>query len=191
VGTTVKGTVVKAGHDYLKTAYGDAVWERVLERLTAEERRLVAHAGKSLQFPVAVDGRVFAAVVDIRFAGNRALAEHGLRRGGSAQADDMLDGVFSVFARYVSPAQAYSRAGQILTSVYSGVTHATEPRPDGVGGVLRIQGLGESHFVAPWQCGWMERALERVGARETHVTERTWAAGRDASDELVYDITWE
>ncbi|MDO8963998.1 MAG: hypothetical protein Q7W30_05820 [Coriobacteriia bacterium] len=190
MGAMVKASVVKAGHDYMRSTYGEATWREMLERLSDDEFRQVQSIGLATQVPVAVDGKVFAALVDVRFGGNSALAEGELRRGGATQADAMLDGVFSVFARFISPEQAYARAGSIITSVYTGVTSETEPLNGAKTGVLRLRGLGESLYVAPWQCGWMERAIQRFGASGCSVTERSWLAGRPAADELVYDIRW-
>jgi hypothetical protein len=187
---SVKATVVRAGHDYMRSVCGENGWERVLDRLSDEDRRLVAGSASMVQFPVATDGHVFQAFVEHQFHGNRAIAEGVLRRGGAQQADAMLDGVFSVFARFVSPGQAFSRAGSVISSVYSDVTSKTEPAADGKGGVVRLFGLGDSYFVAPWQCGWIERALVRFGAADAKVTERGWDSGQAASDELIYDVRW-
>lgn len=187
---SVKATVVRAGHDYMRGVCGELRWQRVLDRLSDDDRALVLGSERLLQFPVATDGHVFEAFVDEQFGGNRALAEEALRRGGAQQADDMLNGVFSVFARFVSAQQAFSRAGSIISSVYTDVTSRTEAAEDGKGGVIRIMGLGESSYVSPWQCGWIEHAIERFGAHGPKVTERSWQSGRAASDELVYDVRW-
>ncbi|MDZ4168266.1 MAG: hypothetical protein U1E26_01235 [Coriobacteriia bacterium] len=187
---TVKGSVVTAAYDYLRATYGEEVWKRMLLRLSYEDQDLVKASSRTLAYPVAVDGRVLAAFVAEQFEGNRMLAERELRRGGSSQADTMLHGVFSIFARLASPKAAFSRAGSIITSVYTEVDSETEAHADGTGGIIRIHGLGESSFVAPWQCGWMERALVHFGSSSPRVIERAWQAGRDASDELVYEVTF-
>lgn len=187
---TVKGSVVTAAYDYLRATYGDEAWKRTLLRLSHDDQDAVKAAARTLQYPVAVDGRVLAAFVAEQFEGDRMLAERELRRGGASQADVMLRGVFSVFARLASPKAAFSRAGSIITSVYTEVSSDTEARADGSGGLIRLRGLGESTFVAPWQCGWMERALIHFGSSSPRVVERSWQAGRDASDELVYEVTF-
>lgn len=192
MGPTVKSVVAKAGHDYMRATWGSDVWSRVLDALSPDESALVRSIGGTPQFPVAVDGKVFEALVALQFQGSRRLAEVELRKGGAAQADAMLDGLFSIFARFVSPQQAFNRAGSIITSVYSsGVTSKTEAATVGKGGAIHILGLGESSFISPWQCGWIERAVVRFGGSGAHVTERTWESGDNASDELVYDVRWE
>jgi hypothetical protein len=189
---TVKNTVVQTAYEYLRSTYGETQWTKVLEKLSDEDRALVEHADKAGSFPVATDGRVLAAFVDVQFAGSRTRAASELRKGGVSQADAMLDGMFSVFARFVSPQQAFNRAGSIITSVYSSdITARTELAENGNGGAIHIMGMGESSYVSPWQCGWMERALERFGGQNAKVTERSWDAGQSASDHLIYDVSWE
>ncbi|TLM72095.1 MAG: hypothetical protein FDZ70_08705 [Actinobacteria bacterium] len=188
---TEKGTAAKDSHAWFRRTYGEQVWAQVLERLEPDERALTENVANEPHYPVRVDGRVFSAVVDIALGGDRARAERDLRRGGSELADVMLDGVFSIFARFVSPQQAFSRAGSIVTSVYSGVTHETTAREDGKGGLLVIRGLGELTYLSPWMCGWMERAIQRFGAKTASVRERTWDRGEDSSDALEFDLAWE
>jgi hypothetical protein len=103
----------------------------------------------------------------------------------------MLDGVFSVFSRFVSPAQALRRAPSILASVYRGASAHSELAPSGCGGRLTIEGLGDYDYVSPWICGWMERAIERFGGSDPSVRERSWDAGGDSSGSLVFDARWE
>lgn len=189
---TVKAAVAKAGHDYMRTAYGEVVWDAVLEMLIPSDSALVRTIESSPNLPVAVDGHVFEALVHVRFGDDRRVVETELRRGGASQADAMLDGLFSIFARFVSPQQAFGRAGSIITSVYSdAVSSSTDTVPGENGGAIHIIGLGDSSFVSPWQCGWIERAVERFGGRNPRVTERSWEAGRNASHELVYDVRWD
>lgn len=192
MGATVKGAVAKAGHDYIRETYGEAAWRRVLALLPDEDRRLLDEATGTEQFPVAVDGRLFASLVAVQFEGDRVLAEAELRKGGAHQADALLDGLFDFFARFVSPQQAFRSAGPIFTSVYSkSVTSSTDTAPGGGGGAIHVVGLGESTFIAPWQCGLIERGLYRFGAKSAKVTERCWESGLDACVELIYDVSWE
>ncbi len=192
MGATVKSTVASAGHDYMRATFGHDVWSRMLDTLTPDEAEIVRTISSRPYFPVAVDGKVFEALVAEKFHGSRRMTETELRKGGAAQADAMLDGLFSIFARFVSPKQAFSRAGSIITSVYAGgVTSRTEPAVDGKGGAIHILGLGESAYVSPWQCGWIERAIVRFGGSGARVTERSWESGQSASDELIYDVRWE
>jgi hypothetical protein len=185
---TAKTSVVTAGHDFMRTAYGSDTWSRIMARLPEEDRDLLVNDRSAVRIPVAVDGRVFAALVAIAFEGNRFVAERELRRGGAAQADAMLDGVFSIFARLGTPRQIFGRAGSLISSVYTDVSSETEEYPGGTGGLIQIRGLGESSYISPWQCGWIERALTRFGSHSASVTEESWEAGQNACDHLRYKV---
>jgi len=188
----VRGAVAKTGHHYMRTEYGAEAWAQILAALPADDRVLLEHIDSVMHYPVSLDGSIFRALVEIQFHGDRALAEQGLRLGGAYQADALLDGVLQLFARFVSPQQAYRRAGRVIASVYSSeVVSKTVVLPTGQGGSVTIVGLGESDYIAPWHCGWVERSLTRFGAENARVTERAWEAGLNASDELIYDVRWD
>jgi hypothetical protein len=140
--------------------------------------------------PTVLAGRVMTSVVE-RFCSDRADAERFLRKGGAAQADTMLDGAFSVFSRFVSPSQALKRAPSILSSVYRGTNADSRLSDSGCAGTLTIRGLDDYAYVSPWICGWMERAIERFGGSSAVVRERSWDGGLVASDELVFEASWE
>lgn len=185
-----KGSAVKASHDYFRATYGERTWERVLETLTADERALTRDVEKVTWYPVETDGKVFRALVDVQFGGDRTRAGREFWIGGRKQADTMLEGLFSVFARFVSPEAAFKRSGSILSSIYQGVTAGSTLADGGNAGTLVIEGLGQLTYISPWIGGWIERALERFGATEAHVVERTWEAGQNASDELIFELRW-
>jgi len=104
----------------------------------------------------------------------------------------MLDGLFSVFARFATPSQAFGRAGSMIAAAYSGdVASDTVKAEDGKGGTITIVGLGEVDNLSPWLCGWMERAIERFGGAKVKVTERSWDSGKRSADALTFDISWE
>lgn len=191
MGTTEKSSVAEVSHGYFRRTYGQSVWARTLEKLTPEERAMTENLASNPNFPVYIDGKIFSAIVELQFNGSRSVAERELRTGGRRQADEMLDGLFSIFARFVSPQQAVKRAGSIMASVYTGVTTDSTMGADNLSAVIKVRGLGELSYIAPWVSGWMERAIERFGGKNPHVEEQNWAAGRNAADELVYEVRWE
>ncbi|TLM73621.1 MAG: hypothetical protein FDZ70_07630 [Actinobacteria bacterium] len=187
--TMAKGTIAKAGHDHIRLRFGEDVWERALRSLSDDERAVVLNVSKSTQYPIAIDGKIFAFVCRDRFAGDARRMGEAMREMGRAQADDMLDGVFSIFARFVSPSQAFARAGSIISSSYTGVTYETVPDPSGKGGVLTMRGFADLTYGAASISGWIERAITRFGAQRARVTERHYESGVVASDEFVFDLT--
>ncbi len=189
--TMAKGSIARSGHAHIRQTFGEDVWVRALASLTDEERSHVTNASRATSYPIAVDGKIFTFICEELFGGDCAQMERSMRAMGARQADEMLDGVFSVFARFVSPTQAFSRAGSIIASAYTGVTHATKLRADGRGGTLRMTGFSELPHGAASIAGWIERALTHFGAKDARVVERNYAAGRIAADELVFDLSWD
>jgi hypothetical protein len=188
-GVTVSGEVAATAYAHMRRTWGADVWTRVLARLTPEESALVSRVSPGVSLPITVDGHVYEALVAEAFGGDLAVAERELRKAGAEQAAPSLRRVVGPFGVFLTPKQAFARAGDIVTDIYSGTRSTTEPVL-GNGGVIRIFGLREACYAAPWQCGWMEGALTMFGATGAHVTERSWQKGRIASDELVYDVTW-
>lgn len=191
MGVMAKGSVAKAGHDQVRGVFGEAAWAAAIGELTRDEREYVDNVAKLAHYPLIIDGRIFELLCEHECGGSTRSMEPPLRRAAAGQADAMLDGVFSIFSRFVSPVQAFSRAGSIIAASYTGpVSAETHKRPDGNGGEIVLRGLEELTFAGPWLSGWMERALIRFGASEARVSERTWRAGSSASNELVYDLEW-
>lgn len=191
MGTLIKASSVRQGHQAMRERFGEEIYAEAVSRLSESDRKLVAGIDHAVTYPLAVDGRLQQHLVDIACGGSRLNAERAFREAAAVQAEAMLDGVFSVFARFVSPKQAFDKAGTILTSVYTGVTSETVHAEHGRGGSIKITGLGELPYAGPWLAGWMERALTRFGATRARVTERSWERGLIGSDELVFEVTWD
>jgi hypothetical protein len=190
MGSLIKASSVRDGHSAMRAEFGDTVFDQAISLLSADDQAVIAALGKSTMYPLAIDGRLQQHLVDIGCNGSRQTAEKAFRRAAGIQAERMLDGVFSVFARFVSPAAAFARGGTIIASAYQGVSSSTIPATDGPGGTMEIRGLEDLTYASPWLCGWMEQALIRFGATTAKVTERTWLAGQLGASHLIFDITW-
>ncbi len=186
----MKFKVADVRHAYFRRTLGDESWDAVVSRLTPEERSIVANGDERGMAPALLEGKLMTTLVEVALGNDRLAAERFLRTGGASQADAMLDGIFSVFARFSSPQQALKRAPSIFASVYEGTSCSSGMNPDDRSGILRVGGLGEYTFVAPWLCGWMERALERFGGTSPRVAERAWESGQNGSDDLVFEAGW-
>ena len=189
--TFEKGSSIKASYDGVRHVLGEADWDRVVQALPDDVRQIVLAPEKHAMIPSSVTGQLYSTVFNVVCGGDRASIERLLRTAGTRDAEEMLNGVFSVFARFVSPHQAFKRAGGMLASVYTGVGHETIEDEDGKGGVLVLTGLGEEPFSACLICGWIEQACRRFGATNPRVHERQWDAGHNASDRLEFVIRWE
>jgi hypothetical protein len=186
-----KGSSLKSNYAAVRAELGSAEWNRVLDALDPEDREIVLAPETHLLVPTAVTGRLYTSVHRIACGGDRARTEQLLRSAGGRAADDMLEGAFSVFARFVSPQQAFKRAGGIVSSVFSGVESQTITHDAGNGGQLSLSGFDDYPYAACLIGGWIERALVRFGARSGSVVERAWEAGRDRTPTLVFDISWK
>lgn len=186
----MKQSVADVRHGYVRSMVGGGVWHEALSHLTEHERSVLNEGDASGMCPTGLAGRFMGDVVGLACA-DREEVERFLREGGAAQADAMLDGVFSVFSRFVSPAQALKRAPSILAAVYKGTSADSLVAASGRGGRLTIEGLDDYDYVSPWICGWMERAIERFGGSGASVRERSWDGGAVSSGKLVFDASWE
>jgi hypothetical protein len=186
-----KGSSLKSNYAAVRAELGAAEWNRVLDTLDPEDRETILAPEKQLLVSTAVTGRLYTSVHQIACGGDRTRTERLLRSAGGRAADDMLDGAFSVFARFVSPQQAYKRAGGIVSSVYKGVEAETATNDADDGGTLQLSGFDDYPYAACLIGGWVERALARFGAQRVSVVERAWTAGRDLAPTLVFDISWE
>lgn len=190
MGTMMKGTAMKPYVDWIRGEVGEHGWDRILERLDADDVSALSTLAGGAAVPSALLGRLLQAFDAERGGMDHARADDAFRRMGRSIADEHLSGVYSIFARFASPQQAFSKVPSLLSNMYMGIEASAEPAADGRGGVLTIRGLGDVPYSGPRLAGWGERALERFGAKGVHVNERNWDAGRSAADELVLDVCW-
>lgn len=191
MGAFEKGSSLKSSFQAVQAVLGDEQWQQVVDALDPQDRDVVLAPEKVHLVPTALTGRFYSALHRVAGSGDRQRTAYLLRMAGRRDADDMLDGVFSVFARFISPDQAFSRAGGMISSIYSGVTAQTTKNEGRPGGTLSLTGLDDEPFAACVIGGWIERAIERFGARNPTVIERNWAAGRDAAETLIFELSWE
>lgn len=191
MGSFEKGSSLKSSFAAVRAELGEADWQRALDALDPSDREIVVAPEKQPLVPTALTGRLYTAIHRVVCNGDRMFTERKLRAAGRRDADDMLDGIFSVFARFISPEQAFKRAGGMISSIYSGVRAESVLNADGKGGMIKIAGLEDEPFAACLISGWIERALQRFGAKDASVVERAWAAGHDAAPELVFELRWD
>lgn len=185
----LSGSTARFRHRYLREELGERAWEAALNQLTDNEREQIALSEHGSRLFTSTEGRLVDTLVTHRFGPDRMSAETFLRRGGGMQADEMLDGVFKVFARFVTPDQAVARGPAILGAAYSGIDVTVDSRDHS--GTLTIAGLGDYPYAAPWICGWMEHAIERFGGAKAHVDEKSWLGGSKVATRLEFAIRWE
>lgn len=191
MGAFEKGSSVKSSFQAVRHVLGESDWRRVVGTLSPEDQDMVENPAKHHLIPTEVTGRFYTAIHKILCDGDRFATDRLLRSSGRRDADDMLEGIFSVFARFVSPDQAFKRAGGMISAVYVGVTAESLPNATGTGGVLKLHGLEDEPFAVCVISGWIERAIERFGAKNPSVREQNWDAGLNAAPSLVFELAWE
>lgn len=186
----VKGIVAQSTFDYVRSAHGEQTWEACLARLNDSDR-ITVNAGGNV--PLEVMGRFNEAVVAEVCSGSRSCAADEFRRMGAVSADKLLtgNGIFSIFARFVSPKQVLARAESVIKTAYSGVTVEVAVDPDGGGGTITISGMRGYPYGSQRIVGWLLRGIEIVGGRQATVTEANWDSGQIDSDSYVIRTKWE
>ncbi len=189
--TTLKGTAVKPNLEWMQKTYGESVWQQILDRLTPEQREQIAFVSGTQSYPVSLLSSVNSAFVEVACHGDRRAAGEAFRALGRYVAEDNLSGIYSLFVRFASPDKVLGKIPSIVSTMYTGVTADYTQSPDGRGALVHIRGLGELTYAGPRLCGWAEAALEKVGARNIRVAEKSWDQGLIASDELTLVLGWD
>ena len=187
---TLKGASVQSNFDWIRTTYGDEVWEQVLGRLTDEHRRTIGMINGGASYDLTFVSAVLEALADIKFAGDMGAADRAFRSMGARAAESGLTGVYSLFLRVAKPEALLKRIPTVIGTMFGGVTAEIAEGADGHSATITMRGLGDLAYAAPRLCGWGQKALEMCGARDATLTERNWAAGRIRADELVFDVRW-
>lgn len=186
----VKGVVAQSAFEYVKATHGQAVWDAILTRLSDDDRIAVTAGGN---VPLESMGRFNVAFVDEACGGSRTMAQQEFRRMGAVSAEKLLTGggIFSIFARFVTPKQVLARAENVIKTAYPGVTVDVRLAADESGGVIEIHGMSGYPYGSQRVVGWLLRGIEIVGGREAKVTERNWDAGQLDSDTYEITVSWE
>ncbi len=186
----LKGVVAQSAFDYVKEAHGMPVWDAVIARLSDSDRIAVTAGGN---VPLEAMGRFNEAFVEEACGGSRTRAQEEFRRMGAKSADKLLtgNGIFSIFARFVTPKQVLARADSVIKTAYPGVSVTTELAADESGGVIRMTGMAGYPYGSQRVVGWLLRGLEIVGGTNARVTERNWDAGRIDSDVYEIVVSWD
>ena len=186
----VKGVVAQSTFDYVKETHGQDVWERCVAKLTDADRVAVTAGGN---VPLEAMGRFNEAFVEVVCNGSRSCAQDEFRRMGAKSAEKLLlgNGIFAIFARFVTPKQVLSRAENVIKTAYPGVAVNVTLDSDEGGGNITISGMSGYPYGSQRIVGWLLRGIEIVGGRNARVTERNWDAGRIESETYDLVLRWE
>lgn len=186
----LKGVVAKSTFEYVKDVHGDGAWQQCLDRLSDADRIAVTAGGN---VPLSAMGRFNEAFVEVVCGGSRMRAQEEFRRMGAVSAEQLLTGggIFSIFARFVSPKAVLGRAESVMKTAYPGVQVTVALDADESGGTITMRDMSGYPYGSQRIVGWLLRGLEIVGGRNARVAERNWDAGVIDSPEYVIDLHWE
>jgi len=186
----VKGVVAQSTFDFIKQQYGADVWNQCIARLSDADRIAVTAGGN---VPLRAMGAFNEAFVAVACGGSRAMAQTEFRKMGAASAEKLLvgNGIFSIFARLVSPKQVFTRAASVITSAYPGVDVEVQLDSDEAGGIITMRGMSGYPYGSQRVVGWLLRGIEIVGGKNAKVTEQSWDAGMTDSDTYTISMHWE
>ncbi|PKQ37656.1 MAG: hypothetical protein CVT59_06325 [Actinobacteria bacterium HGW-Actinobacteria-1] len=186
----VKGVVAQSTFDFIKQQYGLDVWEQCLSRLSDADR-IAVNAGVNV--PLQSMGAFNEAFVVVACNGSRTMAQAEFRKMGAASAEKLLtgNGIFSIFARLVTPKQVFTRAASVITSAYPGCDVQVELDSDESGGIITMRGMSGYPYGSQRVVGWLLRGIELVGGKNARVTERNWDAGQTDSDTYTIVLHWD
>lgn len=186
----LKSVVAASTVDYVKRVHGEHVWNACMEQLDLNDRVAMSAGGN---VPIETVGRFNLVFVDVACAGSRVRGQEEFRRMGAASAEKLLtgNGIFSFFAKFVSPKQVMVRAKSILETAYPGIDATVDMNAEQDGGIVTIRGVRGYAYGSQRIVGWLLRGLEIVGGRNAQVRERSWDAGNIDPDTYIIDLRWE
>lgn len=186
----IKGVVAQSTFEYVKQAHGDLAWDNIVSKLSDADR-VAVNAGGNV--PLHSMGAFNTAFVDVVCAGSRQRAESEFRKMGAKSAEKLLtgNGIFSIFARFVSPKQVLARAENVIKTAYPGARVEVQLAADESGGTIKLYGMSGYPYGSQRLVGWLLRGLEIVGGTNARVSEANWDAGRIDSDTYDVKLSWE
>lgn len=189
-GIVLKGVVAASTFAYVKEQHGSAAWQACLDRLGDADRIAVTAGGN---VPLSAMGRFNEEFVEVVCGGSRIRAQEEFRHMGAVSAEKLLTGggIFSIFARFVTPKAVLSRAESVMKSAYPGITVAVQIDADESGGVITMSDMSGYSYGSQRVVGWLLRGIEIVGGRNARVSEKNWDAGKNDSREYVITMHWE
>ena len=179
----VKGTAVVASVRYVRERFGDEALARVLERLPAEESRVLGGgilASAWYPMPLFLD---FMQEVERQLA---AQEPQVIRRMGRASAEYGITGVYKIFFKLGSPEFIIGRAARVFGSYYdTGEIVVVESRAGRA--VLDLGGFAGAPQFCERILGWMEKTVEMAGAKKLRSDHPHCVHRGDASCRFVGD----
>jgi hypothetical protein len=163
---TVKGTAILPVAVYVKAQWDGQGWERLLEKLSPENRRILE--GRIIQmswYPHSVIAELYQTIADL-FAGGDV---NYCRQVGREAADYGLTFIHRLIFKLQSPSLLVAKGPELWASYYQPSTIEVSEEPRGrIVAVVKGMESTAAHFHSI--AGWMERVAELIGGKNVKVT---------------------
>jgi uncharacterized protein (TIGR02265 family) len=166
-GTRVKGASLLARLDFLTEKGGTELRQRVLERLSEADRKILeGHPLPSSLFPLELNARLDEAIAETLDRGHPIAVYRAL---GRASAQKNLHKFHAIFLRGRNPHDLLSGFPAVRATYYSDGKARYERTGDS-SGTFHVVGA-RSHSLPDCEstAGYFERAIELVGGRDARV----------------------
>jgi hypothetical protein len=183
----IKGSAVQSIPAFVRAKYGDDGFLRWIDSLEPEAATLMRGEIMATAWYSVADFYIGPTqkIVELFFDGDKM----GAWELGRFNGDYSLKGIYKIFVRFGSPRWILSRAVTLMATFYRPASsELVEISNDG--GVFRIYEFTQkSHLLEYRIAGFMERASEISGAKETDVKITKSIANGD--DCIEYTVTWK
>ncbi len=180
----VKGNILKARMGFVKERFGDPGLEKVLNRMSEDDRKVLRTAINVAWYDFGLGARLDKAIVAALAGGDTRLFEEM----GRASARDNLTTVHSNFLQPRDPQKFMAKAGLIYGFYYDTGRRTWQPTGP-TSGVLTTTG-SETYSTADCATviGWYKEALGMLGAKNIDIVEETCCARGDQA--CRYNVKW-
>jgi hypothetical protein len=162
----IKGSAVKETIDQIKTRAGEAAFQRVLECLDPETRKMFeSEIFASSWFPLDHFTRFLE--VEVRVLANGD--EDMVRRGAEAVNERQLRGIYKAFVKIGSPEFVIKQIAAVHATYFQGVSIEVQLLGQGKA-LLKYTGFEKQHRIMGFALiGFFNKALEISGAKDVAI----------------------
>jgi hypothetical protein len=159
-----RGTSLLNNAAWIEHRFGAAGWQRLLDAVSAEDRRTLTSVVAVGWYDLGVEIRMLDAIDQVLVRGDRKL----LDEMGRFTADHDFGGVQRLFFRLANPAYVMEKAMSYWNRYYDGGRWEIRRLPGGADGEL-IDFASPNEIFCIVTTGYLARMFELVGAKEVRV----------------------
>ena len=180
----VKGGAIQSRLEFVRERGGEAAVQRVLARLSEEDRKAVAQVLTGSWFPFELNARLDEAV-----AAEFNIGERIFHLMGEKSADHNLQGAHKVFVTERDPHGLLKRSAQIYQTYYDNGRRDYERVSDHKAVLRTSESTAFSRHDCMTVVGWHKKAIEMCAGKNVRVRETKCRA--NGADVCEYVCEWE